>query len=393
MLPKNKLNHSESTSLTNLNSINNMMINYNSSNLAASTNQSNKLISHTSSNDERYGCRALICDSNGIIIGETAYRCMICSHINDSIAETKQHYYENHSNEILLGPSANLSNSQNNQCATINGNSNYITNSILNNSLNNSLNNGLQFSSTTSTNAIQQQQHNSNSLLNHDTLTAKKRNVNDVVKKILGSKNVTNNRSTNNSSNFIQSASNLSNYLSQAGQKERDLITGLNNQLNNQLSNQLTNQLNSLNNLNNLTNFNNQMQLAPDDYDDDDLDDQKSEIDQDDWILRNNSMNSINNLGNLSNELIASNNNAAILEAISKSSLCFKLNENANDLANNTISSNNKTNNKSPKLNNLFADNSIDQDVYSNAIYENIMNLSNDSDNKEDLIRAIPPGM
>ena len=109
MLPKSKLNHNESNSLSNLNSVNNMLINYNSSNLTSSQTK----LSTTNSSDERYGCRALICDSNGIIIGETAYRCMICSHINDSIAETKQHYYENHSNEFLLGPSNNLSNSLN----------------------------------------------------------------------------------------------------------------------------------------------------------------------------------------------------------------------------------------------------------------------------------------
>lgn len=53
------------------------------------------------SSDEREGCRSLICDNNGVIIGETTYRCMICNKINESIAETRQHYYEVHAGNLL----------------------------------------------------------------------------------------------------------------------------------------------------------------------------------------------------------------------------------------------------------------------------------------------------
>lgn len=356
------------------------MINYNSSNLSQ-----NKLAAQSAStSDERYGCRALICDSNGIIIGETAYRCMICSHINDSIAEIKQHYYENHSNEILLGPSANLSNSLNpNSCATNGGGgvaaNSFLTNSILNNSLNSSLNNGLQFSSNNSFH----NQSNSNSLLNNETLSAKKRkNVADVLEKIYGTKNVINSKSRQaNSTSLIQSTgslNNLSNYLNAAGQKERDLFN---------LNSQLSNQLNSLSSLNNLANLNNQLQLANEEYDEDDLDDQKSDADQDDWMMRTNN-NSIGNLGSLSNDLL--NANSTIIDAISKTSLYLKLNENMND----NLPKEMNSKSKSSKSNNLFVDNSLDPDSYSNTnIYENMMNLSNDSDtNKDDLPRNIPLG-
>ena len=47
-------------------------------------------------NDERRGCRSLICDPNGIIIAETVYRCMICCHISDSVARSQSHYYKHH---------------------------------------------------------------------------------------------------------------------------------------------------------------------------------------------------------------------------------------------------------------------------------------------------------
>jgi len=381
MLPKSKgNNHIESSSLmNNLNSVNSMMINYNSSN---SLNQSSK-----ATGDERQGCRALICDSNGIIIGETAYRCMICSQINDSIAETKQHYYENHSNEILLGPTGNCSQNSVSSNGNNNSASNLITNSILSNSLNSSLNNGLQF--TSNNNSYHQQ---SSSLLNNnnETMSAKKRkNFGEVIDKIYGNKNSKKSNSSTNS--LIQSTgtgglSNLNlSYLNVNNKK--DLIAGLNSQLssqlNSQLSSQLSNQLSSLNSLNNLTNFNNQ--LTNDDYDD--PDDQQSDSEQDDWTRTGNI--SMNNLGSLSKDLLANPNNAAILEAINKSSLYLKLNENMTDNLSKELNS--KSSKSSSKLNNLFADNSIDQNSYSNTtIYENMINLSNDSDNKDDLSRAPP---
>lgn len=42
------------------------------------------------------GCRSLVCDSNGIIVAENVFRCMLCSSIFDSIAESKRHYYQFH---------------------------------------------------------------------------------------------------------------------------------------------------------------------------------------------------------------------------------------------------------------------------------------------------------
>lgn len=42
------------------------------------------------------GCRSLVCDSNGIIVAENVFRCMLCSSIFDSIADSKRHYYQFH---------------------------------------------------------------------------------------------------------------------------------------------------------------------------------------------------------------------------------------------------------------------------------------------------------
>ena len=337
------------------------MINYNSSNLANSQSK----LSTASSGDDRYGCRSLICDSNGIIIAETAYRCMICSQTNDSIAETKEHYYKNHSNEFLLS-SSNLSNSLN--PANISAhNGSLIANSILNSSLNNSLNGLQQFSANSF------QGNNSNSLLSNsaasnEALSMKKqKKLAEVVDKIIG-KNASKSR---NSTGLMQSTGSLSSFLAAGGQ--------LNSQLGNQLINlQLNNQLNSLNSqLNN--------QLNNEEYDEDELDDQKSDLDGEELMMR------ANNSISLQNELMynQNKNNAAILDAMNKSSFNWNLYENEN------LTKDFK--NKSSKLNTLFLDNnSLDTDypnVAANAYETNsIMNISNDSDNKEDLIRTIPPG-
>lgn len=46
--------------------------------------------------DDRYGCRSLVCDANGIIIAEMVHRCMICAHISESINDARKHYQEIH---------------------------------------------------------------------------------------------------------------------------------------------------------------------------------------------------------------------------------------------------------------------------------------------------------
>ena len=53
------------------------------------------------------GCRSLICDSNGIIIAEMVYRCMVCANISDSIADAQRHYQLKHIlNQNLINNSA-----------------------------------------------------------------------------------------------------------------------------------------------------------------------------------------------------------------------------------------------------------------------------------------------
>lgn len=46
--------------------------------------------------NDRYGCRSLVCDANGIIIAEMVHRCMICAHISESINDARKHYQEVH---------------------------------------------------------------------------------------------------------------------------------------------------------------------------------------------------------------------------------------------------------------------------------------------------------
>ena len=50
-------------------------------------------------------CRALICDSNGIIIAEMVHRCVICSKISDTITDAQSHYKKTH-----MGSDGSLSN-------------------------------------------------------------------------------------------------------------------------------------------------------------------------------------------------------------------------------------------------------------------------------------------
>jgi hypothetical protein len=47
-------------------------------------------------NDDRDGCRSLVCDSNGIIIAEMVYKCMLCAYISDSICDAQKHYQLKH---------------------------------------------------------------------------------------------------------------------------------------------------------------------------------------------------------------------------------------------------------------------------------------------------------
>ena len=66
--------------------------------------------------DDREGCRSLICDSNGIIIAEMVYRCMVCANISDSITDAQRHYQLKHifnQNLGSLGNNSPLNNSYN----------------------------------------------------------------------------------------------------------------------------------------------------------------------------------------------------------------------------------------------------------------------------------------
>uniref|UniRef100_T1K740 Nuclear receptor domain-containing protein n=2 Tax=Tetranychus urticae TaxID=32264 RepID=T1K740_TETUR len=56
--------------------------------------------------DDREGCRSLICDSNGIIVAEMVYRCMICANVVESIAEAQKHYRIKHIGEEIAEPSS-----------------------------------------------------------------------------------------------------------------------------------------------------------------------------------------------------------------------------------------------------------------------------------------------
>lgn len=45
---------------------------------------------------ERKGFRSLICDEEGVIIGEMVYRCLICSFISESMEKVRNHYQNEH---------------------------------------------------------------------------------------------------------------------------------------------------------------------------------------------------------------------------------------------------------------------------------------------------------
>ena len=50
------------------------------------------------------GIRSLVCSSNGIVIAETVYRCMICSEIFEALEDIHHHYdLEHFANEISPG--------------------------------------------------------------------------------------------------------------------------------------------------------------------------------------------------------------------------------------------------------------------------------------------------
>lgn len=42
------------------------------------------------------GIRSLVCDTNGIIVAEMVYRCMICSAIHDVLDDAQSHYQTEH---------------------------------------------------------------------------------------------------------------------------------------------------------------------------------------------------------------------------------------------------------------------------------------------------------
>lgn len=91
--------------------------------------------------DERRGCRSLICDTNGIIVAEMVYRCIICAFITESIADAQVHYHRRHmrkSQSLMTNTSTTKSGERcsnatgkSRSCSarsksTINSNSNYI---------------------------------------------------------------------------------------------------------------------------------------------------------------------------------------------------------------------------------------------------------------------------
>jgi hypothetical protein len=64
----------------------------------AAVNSGETFASKTS--DDSSGCRNLLCDSSGVIIAETVYRCLICRSIHDSITDAQVHYLSSHAVEL-----------------------------------------------------------------------------------------------------------------------------------------------------------------------------------------------------------------------------------------------------------------------------------------------------
>ena len=58
------------------------------------------------------GIRSLVCDSNGIIVAEMVYRCMICSAIHDVLEEAQRHYQSEHIEDNNDNELKNSNNSQ-----------------------------------------------------------------------------------------------------------------------------------------------------------------------------------------------------------------------------------------------------------------------------------------
>lgn len=86
-----------------------------------------------SAKDDREGCRSLICDSNGIIIAEMVYRCMVCANISDSITDAQRHYQLKHifNQNLGLGNNSPLNNSYNWKANNNSANSSRSSNSSL----------------------------------------------------------------------------------------------------------------------------------------------------------------------------------------------------------------------------------------------------------------------
>lgn len=105
-------------------------------NLATSLDDEEELDSDLLANDakdDREGCRSLICDSNGIIIAEMVYRCMVCANISDSITDAQRHYQLKHifNQNIGLGNNSPLNNSYNWKANNNSANSSRSSNSSL----------------------------------------------------------------------------------------------------------------------------------------------------------------------------------------------------------------------------------------------------------------------
>ncbi|XP_074603531.1 uncharacterized protein LOC141857036 isoform X2 [Brevipalpus obovatus] len=64
----------------------------------ASSRRGHSMVNHSNGGSimERKGFRSLICDEEGVIIGEMVYRCLICSFISESMEKVRNHYQNEH---------------------------------------------------------------------------------------------------------------------------------------------------------------------------------------------------------------------------------------------------------------------------------------------------------
>ncbi|XP_053200873.1 uncharacterized protein DDB_G0288805-like [Panonychus citri] len=115
--------------------------------------------------DDREGCRSLICDSNGIIVAEMVYRCMICANVVESIAEAQKHYRVKHIGEEIIEPSP-LSSSSSTTAAgyTYSHSPSAKFNNSNTNNNNNTNNNSYHNSGINNNNLVNHSIHNSNSI-------------------------------------------------------------------------------------------------------------------------------------------------------------------------------------------------------------------------------------